>query len=292
MEVNVITGGGSGIGYATAQFLPKDQLVLITGRSEKRLTEAALRLQNEGHLVETATCDVSEQESVYKLIQKASGLGIVRSVIHAAGVSASQATLTEIIRINALGVVHIVRGFSPIMKPDGCIAVIGSCSSAALPGILLPRRSYPLALTNESAFIRRGTARAKLMPNDFLQKSFAYCMTKNFVRWYLLGCAFHYAQENVRIVCISPGVVDTDLGQAELKNPETQAILRYTGLNRPAKPEEIGFLTSTVVDERNGYLLGTDIFCDGGCTAAGFGMMAAIREKVDPPISFRACFKL
>jgi hypothetical protein len=86
----------------------------------------------------------------------------------------------------------------------------------------------------------------------------------------------------IRIVCISPGVTDTDLGRTELQNPETQAILRYTGLERPAKEEEIGFLASTVVDERNGYLTGTDIFADGGCTAAGFGMLAALRKNSYP----------
>lgn len=126
----------------------------------------------------------------------------------------------------------------------------------------------------------------RLVPDKFQQKSVTYCMTKNFVRWYLLECAFYYAKERIRIVCISPGGVDTDLGQAELRNPETRAILRYTGLNHPAKPEEIGFLASTVVDERNGYLLGTDIFCDGGCTAAGFGMMAAIRKNSRPVDKF------
>ncbi|MCR5144916.1 MAG: SDR family oxidoreductase [Lachnospiraceae bacterium] len=281
-KVNVITGGGSGIGFASAQFLPKDQIVLITGRNEKKLSDAAALLQSKGYQVETISCDISKSEDANLLASHAASLGTIQSVIHAAGVSAGQADLEQIIRINALGVVYIVRAFAKVIKPGGCIAVIGSCSSHSLPRIMMPIHSYPLALKDEETFIKRCVRRAKIIPNVYKQKSIAYCMTKNFVRWYLLNCAYHYAKQNIRIVCLSPGVVDTALGQTELKNPETQSILRYTGLNRPARPEEIGFLAASVIDERNGYLLGTDILCDGGCTSAGFDMAAALSKSSKP----------
>jgi NAD(P)-dependent dehydrogenase (short-subunit alcohol dehydrogenase family) len=281
-QVNVITGGGSGIGLAAAMQMPKDQIVLITGRSEKRLQGAADTLRQKGIQVETASCDVSDNESVEPLVSRAASLGELRSVIHAAGVSAGQAELDQILRINALGVVHVIRNFAGAMKQNGCIAVIGSCSSASLPAILLPVGSYTLIMRDEDKFVRRLARRCRIVPDQYQQKSIAYCMTKNFVKWYLTHSAYHYARNGVRLVCISPGVVDTALGRTELKNPETQSILRYTGLGRPARPEEIGFLASTAVDERNGYLLGTDIFVDGGCTAAGFGMMAAIRKNSHP----------
>lgn len=282
MEVNVITGGGSGIGFAAAESLPTEQIVLITGRNEEKLSLAAGRLSEKGFKVHTKTCDVSVRSDVEQLASFAKSLGTVRSVIHAAGVSASQSDLEGVIRINALGVVYVTQTFMPVMKGDGCIAIIGSCSSAVLPRMMLPVRAYPLALKNEKKFVRACLHHSKIVPNEFRQKSLAYCITKNFVRWYVLHESFQYAIQNKRLVCISPGIADTALGQAELKTKETQAMLRYTGFARPAKPKEIGFLAATVVDERNSYLTGAEIVCDGGCTAAGFGMWAAL-EAVPAP---------
>lgn len=46
--------------------------------------------------------------------------------------------------------------------------------------------------------------------------------------------------------------------------------MSWCALGRPGRPEEIAFLFSTIIDERNSYLTGTDIYLDGGCDAAGY----------------------
>ena len=59
MKVNVVTGGGSGIGKAVAAMLPKDETVVITGRGQKKLDQAAEALNADGCHVLTMSCDTS-----------------------------------------------------------------------------------------------------------------------------------------------------------------------------------------------------------------------------------------
>ena len=63
MKVNVVTGGGSGIGRAVAAMLPKDEKVIITGRGQKKLDQAAEELRAEGCQVLTMSCKRKRAEA-------------------------------------------------------------------------------------------------------------------------------------------------------------------------------------------------------------------------------------
>lgn len=63
---------------------------------------------------------------------------------------------------------------------------------------------------------------------------------------------------------LSPGLIATDMGN--LEKEEGGASIPYTAEKRMGAPEELGYALATVADERNGYLAGVDILCDGGAT--------------------------
>ena len=71
-------------------------------------------------------------------------------------------------------------------------------------------------------------------------------------------------QEGIRVVSLSPGLIATDMGNLEAK--EGSMLIPFTAENRMGKPEELGFALYSVSDERNGYLAGVDVLCDGGST--------------------------
>ena len=66
------------------------------------------------------------------------------------------------------------------------------------------------------------------------------------------------------MLSLSPGLISTDMGCAEAE--EGAQMLRYGAEKRMGTPEELGYAIATAADERNGYLAGVDILCDGGCT--------------------------
>ncbi len=275
MKVNVVTGGGSGIGRAVAAMLPKDETVVIAGRSPEKLERTARELNAEGRGVLTAVCDVSRREAVRELARYASSLGDVDRVVHCAGVSGSMADCDTIIRINALGTVHVNQEFYKVMR-GGCIVDTSSDSGYMLPKLLLPRRAvYRLALTDEEAFAAKMSRRARLTGSGYINSQLAYMLSKNFARWYSEHCAFKYmALKGIRVFSISPGFVKTPMTERE-KSKESENMLSYTGPGRGAEPEELAYVMTALTDVRAAYLIGSDILCDGGAVNNGFGVLTA-----------------
>lgn len=116
-KVVVVTGGGSGMGLKAALLMPKDRVIVVTGRTESKLEKAVERLKEAGFEAYMKACDTSKRDSVKALAEYASTLGEIKTVIHSAGVSpAMKTTPEEIIRINSLGTVYVNTEFSPLMK--------------------------------------------------------------------------------------------------------------------------------------------------------------------------------
>ena len=170
----------------------------------------------------------------------------------------------KILRINALGTVYVNQEFSKLMKAGSVICDISSNSAYSLPEFILPKKAYPLAETNEEAFLAKLIKRANMARTDYEKNGFAYGLSKNFVCWYAAKSAFDLGPKGIRVVSLSPGLIATDMGKMEEEHGGYLIGLSCEG--RMGKPEELGYAIATVADERNGYLAGVDILCDGGST--------------------------
>lgn len=278
MKINVVTGGGSGIGKAVAAMLPKEEKVIITGRSLKKLEQAAAELNAAGCQALVMACDTSVREDVRKLAEYAASLGQVDKVINCAGVSGSMGDRMSIIRINALGTVHINQEFYKVMQ-GGCIVDIASDSGFMLPKILLPgKKTYELAITDGEKFLSKMARKAKLTGKDEIDSQIAYMISKNFVRWYAERCAFKYmVNKGIRVFSVSPGFVKTPMTDAE-QGEATDTMLSYSGWKRGAEPEELAYVITALADERARYLIGADILCDGGAVNNGYGILTATKR--------------
>ena len=264
-NVCVITGGGSGMGLEAAKFMPKDKIIVISGRTMSKLEGAVAQLKELGYDAYAKTCDTSDRESVKELVAFATSLGEVKNVINSAGVSpAMKGTPEGILRINALGTVYINQEFSKVMNPGSVIVDVSSNSAYILPSFIIPKKAYPLAETNEAAFLKKLIKRASMAKGEYQQKGFAYSLSKNFVVWYAKKCAFEYGVKGIRVVSLSPGLIATDMGN--LEKEDGGMLIPFSAEERMGKPEELGFALATVADERNGYLAGVDVLCDGGST--------------------------
>lgn len=121
-----------------------------------------------------------------------------------------------------------------------------------------------LAETDEELFLKKLLKKSSLPKGEYERSGFAYAMFKNFVVWYAAKCAFDYGKHGIRVVSLSPGLIATDMGNLEAG--EGGSLIGYSAEERMGTPEELGFALATVADERNGYLTGVDILCDGGST--------------------------
>lgn len=260
-EVCVITGGGSGMGLAAAKFMPKKKIIVVSGRTEKKLEKAVKELEELGYEAYGKVCDTSVRSQVQNLSEYAESLGEIKTLIHSAGISPSMANPETILRINALGTVYVNQEFSKRMNRGGVIVDVASNSAYVLP-MTPDAEMCSLAETDEEEFLNKILEQGKLAPEGYRRSGMIYSISKKFVIWYAQKCAFEYGNYGIRVVSLSPGLIDTDMGQRE--SQQGNALLASTVEKRMGTPEELGFALAMAADERNGYLSGVDILCDGG----------------------------
>ena len=260
-EVCVITGGGSGMGLAAAKYMPREKIILVTGRTMKKLEGAVKELEELGYEAYAKTCDTSIREQVRELAEYAASLGQIKNVIHSAGLSPAMADPEKLLRVNALGTVYVNQEFSARMEPGGVIVDISSNSAYMIPGFLASARVFALAEQDEALFLKKTLALPGKL-KGYQASGLAYGLSKKFVIWYAARCAFEYGQKGIRVCSLSPGLIATDMGNLEAE--EGGNLLKTTAEKRMGKPEELGFAIASVADERNGYLAGVDVLVDGG----------------------------
>ena len=245
----------------------KRKIIVISGRTVAKLEKAVEELKALGFEAYAHACDTSDRESVKKLAAYAATLGEIKNVINAAGISPAMGGAGDqekILRINALGTVYVNQEFSKLMKAGSVIVDVSSNSAYALPGFIIPKKAYPLAETDEAAFLAKLIKKFNMAKGDYQRNGFAYSLSKNFVCWYAAKSAFDLGPKGIRVVSLSPGLIATDMGKME---EETGGyLIGFSCENRMGKPEELGFALATLADERNGYLAGVDVLCDGGST--------------------------
>ena len=262
-KVCVITGGGSGMGLAAAKFMPKDKIIVVSGRSEKKLLNAVAELEALGYKAYAKSCDTSDRAKVQELVRFAASLGEVTTVINSAGLSPAMSDPETIIRVNALGTVYINQEFSKVMQ-RGVIVDIASNSAYILPSFMIMKKTYQLADVDEGKFVSKLLKMTKMVKEGYQRSGFAYAMSKNFVVWYAKKSAFEYGPKGIRVVSLSPGLIATDMGN--LEKEAGGSLIGYAAEKRMGTAEELGFAIATVADERNGYLAGVDVLVDGGST--------------------------
>jgi NAD(P)-dependent dehydrogenase (short-subunit alcohol dehydrogenase family) len=262
--VCVITGGGSGMGLATAKILGRDYQIVICGRTLSKLERALAELAEIGIDAHSMECDVSDKESVRRLASSASQFGPIMIVINAAGISPQMGGAHEILKINALGAIHIHEAFFPHLVEGGCLIDIGSTGGYMVHPLILPSRAYRLSRTDSERFLKKVVARTRWIPSS-IRSGFAYCISKNFLMWYVRLEAERFARKGVRVLSVSAGSFDTDMGV--IAKAGADQLTQFCAIRRYGRVEEIAQLLAFCADKRLSYLTGVDILCDGGCLA-------------------------
>src|SRR3954464_16091728 len=144
-NVIVVIGAGS-IGQAIARRVSAGKHVLLGDLRQEVADAAAKTLADAGFDVSTATVDVSSRASVHALVATAASLGEVHGVIHAAGVSPTQASPETILKVDLYGTALVLEEFGNVIARGGAGVVIASQSGHRLPPLSVEQNAA-LALT-------------------------------------------------------------------------------------------------------------------------------------------------
>lgn len=265
-KICVITGGGSGMGLATARLMGKDYSIIICGRSAKKLQNAVNELQAEGIDIEAVSCDVSNYKSVDKLANYAKEKGCIEAVIHAAGLSPHMGEAQQIMQVNALGTININNAFYKVMKEGACIIDVSSMSAYLTPKMIMPVGSYKYSVTDPELFMKKMMKRVNIFPKK-VRAGVSYGISKHFVIWFAKQDAARFGKKGIRVISVSPGNFETPMG--ELEKEEADAYTQYCAIKRFGHVDEIASLFAYCASPSAAYLTGVDILCDGGLVASG-----------------------
>ncbi|MDE0045212.1 MAG: SDR family NAD(P)-dependent oxidoreductase [bacterium] len=242
----IVTGAGSGIGFAATQRFATDGATVIMADVRDAGEEAA-QLAEAGNEVRFVRTDVSREAEVQALIDGVvSRDGGVDVLVNNAGIvlarTVPDTTLDEwdrLLDVNLKGVFLCARAVIPVMRQQNRGVIVNVASEQGLVG----------TATNA-----------------------AYTATKGGVIQLTKSMAIDHGGEGIRINCVAPGPVKTPMIDAFLASVEDpQAELRgfvdATILKRLGRPEEIANVIAFLASDEASYMTGSVVVVDGGLTA-------------------------
>lgn len=269
--VAIITGAVGGMGQACARALGRRHGLFLTDLDQARLADFAASLVSEGHTVAgVASGDLRQATTAPRLVARARQAGRLAAVIHTAGLSPALAGWEDILTVNLAGTERLLRALEEAPE-EGLVAVL----MASISGHLTPSTAEADAVLADPLapdFLAR--IRAHLdCPNDpedrFSLGGQAYGYSKRAVMRLCETRAPDWGLRRARIVSISPGVIRTPMGQAEVDaNPGAAHVLANAPLGRWGSVLDIAAAASFLCSDQASFITGCDLRVDGGVTPA------------------------
>jgi NAD(P)-dependent dehydrogenase (short-subunit alcohol dehydrogenase family) len=238
-RVAIVTGGASGIGFAIAKKLVKNDIkVILIGRDRSRLKLACETL---GVLSDFVGCDLSDLHKLPSVVKKIwENNGKIDILVNNAGMhlkkpmdEVTDEDFQKVILTNETAMFSLTREVARMMKQQHSGVVLNISSMASQYGL----------------------------PNVI-----AYTASKSAVEGMTRAMAVELAQYGIRVNCIAPGFIKTNMSTMALeKDPERKKkVLSRTPLGRLGKPEEVADAALFLVSERASFITGVVLPVDGG----------------------------
>ncbi len=232
--MNIVVGGASGIGAAVAAVLPGETII-------------GDRVGGDVH------CDLTDSAS---LIRLASSVDHLDALVVTAGVSPATADAHAIFDVDLAGMARVLQAFESLVAPgSGAVCVASMAGHLGVwPATTIRQLDDPLS-----------TPDAGLTSDP----STAYMLAKLGVIRLVRRTAPEWGRRGARIVSVSPGVVETPMGNLESAGTGgTAEIAHGSALGRIGQPEELAAVIAFLCSDQASYITGTDILVDGGAVAA------------------------
>ena len=240
-KVALVTGASRNIGRSIALALARrGHAVACFGRDAAALNETAALVRELGAQASVFVGDAKSNESLQEFVGHAMEThGAVDAVINNAGILVERRPeeitpeeFLETLQVNLVSQFALARAaYAPMRARGGGVIVnIGSLAGAA---------AFP--------------------------RTAAYCASKAGVDGLTRALAFDWAKDKIRVLCVAPGYVETDISKDALADKARRDwILKRIPLRRVARPDEIGEFVAFLASDAAGFCTGETYYIDGG----------------------------
>jgi NAD(P)-dependent dehydrogenase (short-subunit alcohol dehydrogenase family) len=275
-DVVVVVGAGS-IGQAIARRVSAGKHVVLSDLREENANIAAKTLDEAGFAVSTAVVDISSRESIRALVDTSTSAGQITGLIHAAGVSPSQASPATILKVDLYGTAVLLEEFGNVIARGGSGVVIASQSGHRLPPLTV-EENRALATTPAEELL----SLPMLQPDRVKDSLHAYQLAKRANSLRVAAEAVRWGKRGARVNTISPGIIITPLAKDELSGPRAEGyrrMLEQSSAGRAGTPDEVGNIGALLMGADGAFITGSDFLMDGGVTAAyWYGDVGEVRN--------------
>lgn len=263
-SVVVVIGPGS-IGQAIARRVGTGKHILLADLKQENADAAAKTLSEAGFDVSTAVVNVSSRQSVEALVHMAVNIGEVTGLVHAAGVSPSQAPPTTILQVDLYGTALVLETFGNVIAPGGSGVVISSQSGYRLPALSVEQNRALATVAADSLL-----SLPFLQPAEVTDPLNAYQLSKRGNSLRVMAEAVRWGKKGARINAISPGIIMTPLAKDELTGPRGEGYRRMietSAVGRAGTADEVANVAALLMGVEGAFITGSDFLMDGGVTA-------------------------
>jgi len=268
-SVVLVTGGAGGMAVACAPRMAAIGHVVLTDLDVARLEPAEQAVAAGGGRSTSVACDLRNDRDVAVLVETVTSIGALRAVVHTAGISPMMADGPTVLDVDLVSTARLFTALEPYVCAGTaavCIASIAGHSDLASEANA--HLDDPLA----PGFLDT-IADALDIPLD---GAAGYVLAKRGVIRLCERLAGPWGARGGRIVSISPGLIDTEMGRFEYERQEMmKAMAEFTPVQReresplPGLPEDIAATVAFLCSDDAAFISGCDIRVDGGLIGAG-----------------------